>query len=353
MTNASGAVFDDTLGVDSAVPWHYGDPHSEQRALIAGVDPVAVDLSHRGVITVSGNDSILWLNDLVTQQIVDAPGNSWLALILDPHGHVQFELRITYPGDRLWITTDPGATERLVSYLDSMRFMRDVAVHDVSTEYASVWVTNPLLSPVATWTPPPEFRNDGFTDSGMDVGGGAGKYVPRRPGQLPGQEIIVPRESVAGVMAKAVPVGTWAFEAIRVAAGIPRLGFDSDPKSLPHELGYIGPGVHLAKGCYRGQETVARVHNLGRPPRRLVLLHLDGSTSDLPEHGDSISAGGRQIGSIGSVARHYELGPIATATIKNSVDSSLPVLVSTTAGPVAASIEDIVVTTAPTRRGPR
>ena len=71
--------------------------------------------------------------------------------------------------------------------------------------------------------------------------------------------------------------GTWAYEALRIAAGRPRLGLDTDHRTIPHELGWIETAVHLSKGCYRGQETVARVHNLGHPPRRLVRLHLDGA----------------------------------------------------------------------------
>ncbi|MEJ7708046.1 MAG: tRNA-modifying protein YgfZ [Nocardioidaceae bacterium] len=81
----------------------------------------------------------------------------------------------------------------------------------------------------------------------------------------------------------AAPCGNWAFEALRIARGEPRFGLDTDHKTIPNEAGWIGTAVHLDKGCYRGQETVARVHTLGRPPRRLVLLHLDGSVDHLPD----------------------------------------------------------------------
>jgi folate-binding protein YgfZ len=140
--------------------------------------------------------------------------------------------------------------------------------------------------------------------------------------------------------------GTWALEALRVAAGIPRMGFETDHKTLPHEVGWIGPGVHLAKGCYRGQETVARVHNLGRPPRRLVLLHLDGSVEQLPAKGDAVISAGRQVGVVGTVARHYELGPIASAVVKRNTDmaNSLEVVSEGNPGAIfAATGEDIVV----------
>ena len=115
--------------------------------------------------------------------------------------------------------------------------------------------------------------------------------------------------------------GIWAYEALRIEAGAPRFGLDTDERAIPNELGWLGVGVHLNKGCYRGQETVARVHNLGRPPRRLVRLHLDGSVDHLPAHGYAVRAGDKQVGFIGSAARHHELGPIALALVKRNVDA--------------------------------
>ena len=115
------------------------------------------------------------------------------------------------------------------------------------------------------------------------------------------------------------PVGMWAYEALRIAAHDPRAGLDTDDRTLPHEVGWIGTAVHLDKGCYRGQETVARVHNVGHPPRRLVLLHLDGSVEQLPAHGDPVEADGQAVGAVGSAARHHELGPIGLAVIKRTV----------------------------------
>ena len=110
----------------------------------------------------------------------------------------------------------------------------------------------------------------------------------------------------------------WAYEAHRVAALRPRLGVDTDERTIPHEVGWIGAAVHLDKGCYRGQETVARVHNLGKPPRMLVLLHLDGST-DRPATGDPVLAGGRAVGRLGTVVDHVDEGPIALALLKRGL----------------------------------
>jgi hypothetical protein len=136
------------------------------------------------------------------------------------------------------------------------------------------------------------------------------------------------------VAAGATPAGTWAYEAIRVAALRPRLGVDTDERTIPHEVGWIGAAVHLDKGCYRGQETVARVSNLGRPPRRMVLLHLE-SPETLPRTGDLVRADQRVVGRVGTVATHHELGPIALALLKRSVDPTFPLL----AGDATASVD--------------
>jgi folate-binding protein YgfZ len=147
----------------------------------------------------------------------------------------------------------------------------------------------------------------------------------------------VPRDDLQE-SAVGTPVGTWAYEALRIARGEPRFGLDTDHKTIPNEVGWIGTAVHLDKGCYRGQETVARVHTLGRPPRRLVLLHLDGSVDHVPGNGDPVIHDDRPVGVVGSAARHFEMGPIALALVKRNVaiDASLM------AGGVAAAQEVLV-----------
>lgn len=333
--------------VDAAVPWHYGDPHAEQRALVAG--EAVVDLSHRGVVQVVGPDRLSWLNDLVSHKVDGLPaGGSALALILDPKGHVEHELHLVDDGATTWITVEPGTAPALAKYLDSMRFMRRVEVRDVTELFAVVWRSvREHDSAHVTWMPPAEFAGVGVTPSGADRGGGADRYVAARPATFVGAEVLVPREELSLYLGAARSLaGSWAYESLRVAAGVPRLGFETDHKTLPHEVGWIGTGVHLAKGCYRGQETVARVHNLGRSPRRLVLLHLDGSVNELPEHGAAVMSGERVVGQVGTVVRHYELGPIATAVIKRNapVDVELTVALPGEEGAsVAASVEDVVI----------
>ena len=130
----------------------------------------------------------------------------------------------------------------------------------------------------------------------------------------------MPRERLTSYAEAAGPAcGLWAFEALRIARGEPRLGVDTDHRTIPNEVGWIGSAVHLEKGCYRGQETVARVHTLGRPPRRLTMLHLDGSENRLPAAGAEVTLDGKAVGWVGSSARHHELGPIALALLKRNV----------------------------------
>ncbi len=151
---------------------------------------------------------------------------------------------------------------------------------------------------------------------------------------------LIVEPGATGKLAATYPVaGLWAFEAARIAAHIPRPGLDSDHKTLPHEIGLIDDAVHLNKGCYRGQETVARIHNVGHPPRRLVFLHLDGSVDRLPAHGAPITTqDGTQVGFVGSAARHFELGPIGLGLIKRTVPTDATLL----ADGVAAAQEVVV-----------
>lgn len=328
--------------VDSGVPWHYGDPHGEQRALAAGRG--AVDLSHRDIVEVSGEDRLTWLHSLTTAHLLDlAPGDSRLALILSPHGHVEHELHLVEGADSALISVEPGTGAALRDYLDRMRFMMRVEVR-LRADLAVVW--EPVAEPdpgAPAWVVPGDYRAGTPTPAGADRGGGADRYVPVRPAALVGREVLVPRDAVAQrVAASGMPAGTWALEALRVAAAVPRLGFETDHRTLPHEVGWIGAGVHLAKGCYRGQEAIARVHNLGRPPRRLALAHLDGSAGVLPAHGDPVRIGDREVGWVATAARHHELGPIATVVLKRAADPAADLVIGTADGEVVAAQEVVV-----------
>ena len=318
---------------DAGVPWHYGDPHAEQRRLLEGVG--AVDLSHRAVIQVTGPDRLSWLHTITTQHLTDLPaGQSTTTLVLSPHGHVEQELHLVDDGESTWLIVETTTVPSLLDYLLSMRFMLRVEVTHVTADWAVVGEPDRTADePALAWRSPSQFADPGGAD---DVTTG---YVPHRPAPWAVREVLVPRESLsARLAASGRPAGTWAWEANRVAAGVPRLGYETDHRTIPHEVGWVPAAVHLQKGCYRGQETVARVHNLGRPPRRLVLLHLDGSDDRDPVPGDAVELAGRAVGRVTSVARHHELGPIALAVIKRSV----PADATLTAGGVAAAQEIVV-----------
>ncbi|HEY2442626.1 MAG TPA: glycine cleavage T C-terminal barrel domain-containing protein [Streptosporangiaceae bacterium] len=309
-------------GPDAGVAAHYGDPFGEQRALVQAAG--LVDRSHRGVIRITGQDRLSWLHSLTTQQLDPLPaGVAAQALILSPKGHVEHHLTLTDDGTAVWAHVEPGTAEKLLGFLDSMKFMLRVEPADVTAEYAVLTLMGPATS---------------ATSATLSAPAAAAVL----PGPL-GSDLIVPRDAVAGLAADlraggAAMAGMWAYEALRIEARQPRLGLDTDFRTVPHEVGWIETAVHLDKGCYRGQETVARVHNLGHPPRRLVFLHLDGSDDRLPAHDDPVELDGTAVGFVGSAARHYELGPIALAMVKRTVPVDRPLL----AGGVDAAQEVIV-----------
>ena len=316
---------------DAAVAAHYGDPFAEQRLLASGAG--FVDLSHRDVLTISGPDRLSWLHGISTQHLETLPaGASTTTLVLSPQGHVEYVLYLVDDGDRLWVSTEPGAGAGLGDFLRRMVFMLRVTIEDLSDELGVVWF--PGAAPAA-----------GADGVARDE---SGSPIRQGSDSLGGYETFRPPTDMPALAASTRPAGMWALEARRIAAGVPRVGLEADARAIPNELGWIGPAVHLDKGCYRGQETVARVHTLGRPPRRLVLLHLDGSADDLPAHGAAISAvegnaaDGREVGFVGSAVRHHELGPIALGVVKRNVPTDLTLLVAGQDGVVAAAQEVVV-----------
>jgi folate-binding protein YgfZ len=304
---------------DESIAWHFGDPHREQRLLVEGIG--IVDISNRGVVTVTGPDRLTWLHTLTTQYLENLqPHESALVLILSPHGHVEHELHLVDDGETSWLIVEPGTADSLEKYLISMQFMLRVEISNVTSQFAVVWEPIAAVDPLhPTWLVPEPFAGRG----------------------LLGREVIIPRANLNSRLEKApAQSGSWALEALRVAATMPRMGAETDHKTLPHEVGWIGSAVHLQKGCYRGQETVARVQNLGKPPRRLVLLHLDGSAEILPGHGAPVFAGDKEVGWVGTGARHYEFGPVATAIVKRNVPIEAVLTIHTDEGEVPAAQEN-------------
>ena len=275
-------------GPDRGAILHFGDPVKEQRAIATGT--AWADLSHLEIIAVKGVDRLRWLHDLTTQHLETFSGGWTDGLILDHLGHIEHQFLIFDDGETSWLIVDVDRAAPLIEYLNKMRFTMRVEVCDASSEKSLI-------------------RIPGLTD---DLGG---PFQLVNRGEIP-------------EFPGAIQVGVWALEAERVEKMRPRIGLETDHKSIPNEIGVLNKSVHMNKGCYRGQETVAKVHNLGQAPRKLVLLHLDGSEVDLPPIGSDVERDGIKVGFVGTVARHHELGNIALAVVKRNVEGDTPLSVN-------------------------
>lgn len=305
-------------GVDEGVAAHYGDLFREQRSLADGAG--LVDLSHRGVLTVTGDDRLSWLHLLLTQHVSDLPpGRATEALVLSANGHIEHALYLVDDGTTTWIHVEPGTQEALLAYLESMKFFYRVEAADRTGDVAVVHLPAGSIAPVPDGV---AVRETAY-----------------------GRDLFLPRVDLEPYAVENGPaIGLLAYEALRVEQHRPRLGFETDHRTIPHELGWIGTAVHLQKGCYRGQETVARVQNLGKPPRRLVFLHLDGSEVHLPPQGAEVRLAadgpeGRKIGFVTTSVRHHELGPIALALVKRNVPLDARLMAEDTAAAQEVVVE--------------
>lgn len=325
---------------DAGVAAHYGEPLIEQRALSRGI--ALVDLSHLDVIRISGPDRHKWLHTLGTQQFEGLePGTSTEFFLLDINGRIEHAAKVFDDGEAAWLIADSGRGAAMVDFLNWMIFAFDVKVEQ------------------------PEYAIVGTRDDGPSLAGTNGEELPvwrdpwptvcpggtqytRLEEEHPGEEWaaamwFVPRADLGAVVKQAIDAGArmagaWAWEALRIASWRPRHNREVDERAIPHELDWLRTAVHLEKGCYKGQETIARVFNMGKPPRRLVFLHLDGSEHTFPEIGDDVVAGERTVGKVTSVGQHHVLGPIALALVRRGTAEDIDL----TAGGVAASQEAIV-----------
>lgn len=335
-----GAVDTDGTGV----PAHYGSPLAEQRALAER--GAIVDLSDRAVLTIQGPDRLSWLNSLTSQALTGLrPGESSETLLLDVTGRVEHAVRLVDDGETLWLLVDRPEAAGLLGWLDSMRFMLRVELADRTADLATIGTLGDPPLPLAAPNAVPLVWHDPW----RAVAPGGHQYAH---GEHPGagwswSERLVPRDALPSIVARVRSgelsvAGALAADALRIAAWRPRFSTEVDERTIPHELDWLRTAVHLSKGCYRGQETVAKVHNLGHPPRRLVMLHLDGSEGVLPAPGAVVSVGDREVGAVTSSAMHYELGPIALAVVKRSTDPDATLTVVADGVQVAAGQEIVV-----------
>ena len=313
------AVLAPETGPDAGAIWHYGDPLGEQRAAETGA--ALVDRSHRGVLTLTGADRQTWLHSISTQHVSALPdGASTQNLSLDGQGRVEDHWIQTELDGVSYLDTEPWRSEPLLEFLKKMVFWSQVT--PAAADLAVLSLLGPQLGDAVVL----DALGLEALPTELAVAPIDGGFVRRMAEANPGQtelDVVIKRSQSADLQRRLTgagvrPAGVWAYEAHRVAAVRARLGVDTDERTIPHEVGWIGGAVHLDKGCYRGQETVARVHNLGKPPRMLALLHLDGSV-DRPVTGDPVLAGGRAVGRLGTVVEHVDLGPIALALLKRAI----------------------------------
>jgi folate-binding protein YgfZ len=326
---------------------HLGNPLGEQRLLSAG--RAIAPLGDRTVLAVTGEDRLSWLDSLTSQALKGlSPGESTELLVLDPHGHVEHAASVLDDGETTWLIADRADAEGLLAWLRKMRFRLRVDPRDASEEYAVVGGTRDAVSALHAATPAgiPLVWIDPWPQ--VATGGHAYSVVAPHPGiERDWAEAIIPRSEEARLADAAIAgdvtlAGLVAAEALRIAAWRPRWADEVDDRTLPHELDWLRTAVHLEKGCYRGQETVAKVHNLGHPPRRLVALQLDGSDSILPARGDEVFVDDKAVGIVTSAALHFEDGPIALAVVRRSTPIDAEFVVRTDAGSIMAAQEVIV-----------
>ena len=340
---------------DQAVPAHLGDPGREQAALAEGRAACALA---RDVVTVTGPDRLSWLTTLSSQMLTTLePGDGGAeTLLLDAQGHITHALAALDDGRTLWLVTEAGNGEDLATFLDSMRFMLRVEVAErpdvmalgalgegleALAQAARDTAPDSPTAPEAPATSQADAAQTGAEPQGSLIGlwrdpwpgvveGGTSYDVGEdrpHPGQgYRGGHVLVPAQSANAVVEAFLAAGegrrlagALAWEALRIEAGRPRHAREADARAIPHELDWLRTAVHLTKGCYPGQETIARTLNLGRPPRRLTVLQLDGLVGDLPRPGATVRMGERTVGAVTSVARHHELGPIALALLRRAV----------------------------------
>ncbi len=316
---------------DEGVASHYGEPLLEQRALEAG--GAIVDLSHHGIVVVSGADRLSWLHSMTSQHLLALrPGESTETLLLDPNGRIERAVRVVDDGERTWLLVDAGSAAPLAAFLTRMRFALRVEVEDRSEKYATVLAFEGdardalhSLGPAVEWRDPWSAVARGGVQYARDDAEHAGAHWSAT-------HFVFERERLASVVDLVTrgavrAAGVLALDALEVRAWRPSQAGDVDERTIPHELDWLRTAVHLTKGCYRGQETVAKVHNLGHPPRRLALLHLDGTGGELPVAGALVFAGpgsatepgARPVGRVTRAALHHEWGGIALALLKRSV----------------------------------
>jgi folate-binding protein YgfZ len=269
----------------------------------------------RGMFVVSGPDAAEYLQGQLTNDVEAlGAGEGQRAALLDRKGHVQADMRVLRPGEEpeFLIETEPEGIAAAARHLGMYKIGREVEVEDVSGERVVLSLIGPRAAEVAGAPPLPENNCEAIAVAGVDclaVGTAAGIDLIGASGERE-------RLRAALLEAGAAEVGAEAAEILRIEAGTPRFGAEIGTETMPAEAGIVEQAVSFTKGCYIGQETVARLHYKGRPNRHLRGLRLSGAA----EPGAALRLGEKEVGRLGSAAVSPALGPIGLAIVRREAE---------------------------------
>jgi folate-binding protein YgfZ len=282
-----------------------------------------LDRSDRGKLLATGAEAAEYLQGQLTNDIeaLEAGGGCYAAL-LDRKGHVQADMRVLRPGPGpdLWLDTEPAALEVVRRHLETYKIGREVEIEDVSAERAILSLIGPATGAVApTVAPLPPFACQTATVAGAEC---------LAVGTEEGVDLVVTvaeRERLWGALieAGAAEVDVSAAEILRIEAGRPRFGAEMSLETMPAEAGIVEAAVSFTKGCYIGQEPVARLHHRGKPNRHLRGLRLSAPV----EAGASLALGDKEVGRVGSACLSPALGAIALAVVRREAEPGAELLV--------------------------
>ncbi len=273
-----------------------------------------VERAGRGVILVTGPDGAEYLQGQLTNDVEALEvGDGQYAALLDRKGHMQADMRVLRPAaEEIVLDTEPGATAAAVRHLTMYSIGRDVTVIEASAERAIISLIGPRAAEIAGTPPLPQFACEATSAHGVEV---------VAAGTRDGVDLICAadekeRLSESLLAAGAVAVAPEAAEILRVESGSPRFGAEMDTATMPAEAGIVESAVSFTKGCYIGQETVARLHYKGKPNRHLRGLRLSGPAAP----GAALRLGDKQVGTLGSVVVSPALGRIGLAIVRREAE---------------------------------
>ena len=317
------------LGVE--VVADYGDPAAEERAFTEGA--ALVDRNARGAVLVDGPDTFKFLQSLLSQDLDPlTDGQGTHALLLQPQGKLDTDLRLLRVGDSAWLDCEVGRAEGLVASLHRFKIRIKAEVTDRSGEWGCLTLRGPEVPAFLRGAGAPPLPAEAHAHVPWSEGTTARLVRADWPGGPPGADIVGPVAELAEiwpalVAAGFVPAGLTAYEAARVRAGVPRQGLDIDEKTIPQEAFLERDAVSFTKGCFLGQELVCRIDTRGHVNRVLRTLEIgDGPIDTTPPSGAGIVVGDKEVGALTTVARTQN-GVVALGYVRREVDVPADVVV--------------------------